>query len=134
MLIRGALAAGFILPELATVLRERDAGGVPCGRVLELAKITELDEQIGQLTQLHAGTLMIPRYRTAVNGFFRPRPGATSCPLAQDRKQRSSWSEGLGCRDQIRRNLAKFGEPISMRYSNHFALRSILTITQRADR
>jgi DNA-binding transcriptional MerR regulator len=36
-LIRRALSAGFSLPELKTILRIRDQGGVPCQRVRVMA-------------------------------------------------------------------------------------------------
>lgn len=43
--IRRVLAAGFTLDELASVLAERDGGGVPCRRVRDLgaAKLIELE-------------------------------------------------------------------------------------------
>src|SRR5258708_20658171 len=37
-LIRGALAIGFSVRELATIFAERDRGGPPCHRVGELAR------------------------------------------------------------------------------------------------
>jgi DNA-binding transcriptional MerR regulator len=37
-LIRGALAMGFSIRELAAIFAERDRGGAPCHRVRELAK------------------------------------------------------------------------------------------------
>jgi DNA-binding transcriptional MerR regulator len=37
-LIRNALASGFTLRELTTILRVRDAGGAPCQQVAELAR------------------------------------------------------------------------------------------------
>jgi DNA-binding transcriptional MerR regulator len=54
LLIRNALASGFTLKELASILRVRDAGGVPCRQVSKLAheKVEQLDAQIAQLTRL----------------------------------------------------------------------------------
>jgi MerR family Zn(II)-responsive transcriptional regulator of zntA len=53
-LIRNALASGFTLRELTTILRVRDAGGAPCQQVAELAreKVRQLEIQITQLTRL----------------------------------------------------------------------------------
>ncbi len=53
-LIRNALACGFTLKELATVLRVKDAGGAPCRKVAALAheKVQQLTTQIAQLTRL----------------------------------------------------------------------------------
>jgi len=50
-LIRHALAVGFSLPELARVLRVRDAGGAPCRQVKRLLeeKLLTMDEQIDDL-------------------------------------------------------------------------------------
>lgn len=53
-LIRNALASGFTLKELATILRVRDAGGAPCRKVASLAheKVDQLSAQIAQLIRL----------------------------------------------------------------------------------
>jgi DNA-binding transcriptional MerR regulator len=53
-LIRNALASGFTLRELTTILRVRDGGGAPCQQVAELAreKIRQLEIQITQLAHL----------------------------------------------------------------------------------
>jgi DNA-binding transcriptional MerR regulator len=54
LLIRNALACGFTLKELASILRVRDAGGAPCRRVASLAheKVQQLTAQIAQLIRL----------------------------------------------------------------------------------
>jgi MerR family transcriptional regulator, copper efflux regulator len=53
-LIRNALASGFTLRELSTILRVRDGGGAPCQQVAELAreKVRQLKIQISQLVLL----------------------------------------------------------------------------------
>jgi DNA-binding transcriptional MerR regulator len=53
-LVRRALAIGFSLPELARILKVRDAGGVPCKGVYTLAKqkLQSLKEQIADLIRL----------------------------------------------------------------------------------
>jgi DNA-binding transcriptional MerR regulator len=53
-LIRNALASGFTLRELTTILRVRDRGGAPCQQVAELAreKLRQLEIQIAHLTRL----------------------------------------------------------------------------------
>jgi DNA-binding transcriptional MerR regulator len=53
-MIRGALAAGFTLEELAEILKERDSGGTPCRKVVQLAnaKLRALDGRIVQLNML----------------------------------------------------------------------------------
>jgi DNA-binding transcriptional MerR regulator len=54
LLIRNALACGFTLKELVTILRVRDAGGAPCRKVASLAheKVQQLTSQIEQLIHL----------------------------------------------------------------------------------
>lgn len=53
-LIRAALSIGFTLEELARILKIRDAGGVPCNQVRDLAaaKLQGLEQQIQQLIAL----------------------------------------------------------------------------------
>lgn len=53
-LIRHALAVGFSLPELAKILKVRDAGGAPCRQVRRLLeeKALKMDEQIGDLVAM----------------------------------------------------------------------------------
>lgn len=53
-LIRGALGLGFTLDDLAGVLRIRDRGGVPCGRVraLAAAKLEEVEGRLRELVSL----------------------------------------------------------------------------------
>jgi DNA-binding transcriptional MerR regulator len=50
-LIQSALKVGFSLPELATILRMRDRGEVPCHRVRAIAeyKLEEVKQQINDL-------------------------------------------------------------------------------------
>jgi MerR family transcriptional regulator, Zn(II)-responsive regulator of zntA len=54
LLIRRALALGFTLDDLAGVLRVRDRGGVPCGRVRALAavKLEEVERRLRELILL----------------------------------------------------------------------------------
>jgi MerR family copper efflux transcriptional regulator len=51
-LIQSALKVGFSLPELATILRMRDRGDVPCHRVRAMAehKLEEVKQQINDLS------------------------------------------------------------------------------------
>jgi len=53
-LIRGALAIGITLDELAEILAVRDRGGAPCHQVRELtaSKLTQLEAKLEQLTEL----------------------------------------------------------------------------------
>lgn len=50
-LIRRALSVGFSLPELTSILKIRDQGGVPCRRVRVIAesKLTQVKEKIREL-------------------------------------------------------------------------------------
>ena len=50
-LIQSALKVGFSLPELATILRMRDRGEVPCHRVRAIAehKLQDIKQQINDL-------------------------------------------------------------------------------------
>jgi DNA-binding transcriptional MerR regulator len=50
-LIQSALKVGFSLPELASILRMRDRGEVPCQRVRAIAehKLQDVNEHINQL-------------------------------------------------------------------------------------
>lgn len=51
-LVKRALAVGFTLPELASILAERDRGGAPCREVRALAerKLAALEVWLGELT------------------------------------------------------------------------------------
>ena len=53
-LVRRALAVGFTLDELGTVLKVRDRGGAPCRRVRELAaeKLSAVESQLSALSVL----------------------------------------------------------------------------------
>lgn len=53
-LIRSALSIGFNLDELSKILKVRDAGGIPCGKVRDLAalKLHALDKHIRELLEL----------------------------------------------------------------------------------
>jgi DNA-binding transcriptional MerR regulator len=53
-LIRHALAVGFSLPELAKILKVRDAGGAPCREVQRLLeeKVIKMDKQISDLVAM----------------------------------------------------------------------------------
>jgi len=53
-LIRRALSVGFSLPELATILKMRDAGEPPCGRVQAMAssKLEQVKQQIQNLIEM----------------------------------------------------------------------------------
>jgi DNA-binding transcriptional MerR regulator len=55
-LIQRALALGFSLTELKTILAVRDSGGAPCRHVRALmrSKVREIDEQIRSLVSLRA--------------------------------------------------------------------------------
>jgi DNA-binding transcriptional MerR regulator len=55
-LIRAALSIGFTLGELAEILAIRDARGIPCTHVRQLAadKLKRLDYQIRELTELRS--------------------------------------------------------------------------------
>jgi DNA-binding transcriptional MerR regulator len=54
LVIQRALDMGFTLDDLARVLRQRDAGGAPCGQVRAIAaqRLEELESRIGALLQL----------------------------------------------------------------------------------
>src|SRR4051794_18448111 len=53
LMARRALRIGFTLPELADILKERDAGGAPCHRVYALAaqKLAAFNEEIERMQQ-----------------------------------------------------------------------------------
>jgi len=53
-LIRRALAAGFSLPELASILKTRDQGGAPCRQVRRLLeqKLERINRQISDLNAM----------------------------------------------------------------------------------
>jgi DNA-binding transcriptional MerR regulator len=53
-LIRHALAVGFSLPELASILKVRDKGGAPCRQVKQLleGKLLAMEEQIEDLVSM----------------------------------------------------------------------------------
>jgi len=62
-LIRNAVASGFTLRQLTTILQVRDGGGAPCRQVAELAreKVLQLEIQIAQLTRLRDSLKMAVR-------------------------------------------------------------------------
>jgi len=53
-LVRAALSIGFTIDELAKILKIRDAGGIPCNKVRDLAvsKLQGLEQHIQQLIGL----------------------------------------------------------------------------------
>lgn len=53
-LVQRALAVGFTLDELASILRERDRGGAPCRKVQALArdKLADLERRLEEMTAL----------------------------------------------------------------------------------
>jgi MerR family copper efflux transcriptional regulator len=55
-LIRRALSVGFSLPELTTILKIRDQGGVPCHRVRVIAesRLRQVKEKIRELGVMQA--------------------------------------------------------------------------------
>ena len=55
-MIRSALAIGFTVEELSSILAVREAGGAPCRKVRNLAgeKLERLGEEIAALTRFHA--------------------------------------------------------------------------------
>ena len=54
LVVRRALRIGFTLAELAEVLKARDAGGAPCGRVYQLAqkKLRDIEADIEALRDM----------------------------------------------------------------------------------
>jgi DNA-binding transcriptional MerR regulator len=53
-MIQHALDAGFTLADLSRILKQRDAGGVPCREVFAIAsvRLAELSERVIALTNL----------------------------------------------------------------------------------
>jgi DNA-binding transcriptional MerR regulator len=51
LIVQRALRIGFTLAELAEMMKARDAGGAPCGRVYQLAqeKLNSIEEDIADL-------------------------------------------------------------------------------------
>jgi DNA-binding transcriptional MerR regulator len=83
-LIRQALEAGFTVHDLARVLKQRDAGGIPCREVFQIAstRLRELEERLAALTALHE------RLRQIVAGWQQQ---LASTP----RNERAGLLEGL---------------------------------------
>ena len=54
IVVRRALRIGFTLAELADIFKTRDAGGIPCHRVFELAqmKLTMIESDIAALSRI----------------------------------------------------------------------------------
>ena len=54
LLVRRALAVGFTLDELASILKVRDRGGAPCRevRAIAVSKLSELETQLRELLAL----------------------------------------------------------------------------------
>lgn len=76
-LIRRALAFGFSLAELTVILRERDKGGAPCGKVRAIAqaKLAATEARLIELTRLrddlHA---LLEDWETRLNGTALGQP------------------------------------------------------------
>jgi MerR family transcriptional regulator, copper efflux regulator len=80
-LVQRALQLGFTLAELAEILTERDKGGVPCRRVLNLAEenLHSLERQIAELRQTH--TYMKSLVRQWRAKLAQTEPGAKALLL-----------------------------------------------------
>ena len=80
-LVQRALRLGFTLAELSEILRARDKGGTPCGRVLHLAeqKLQSLERQIAELqrTRTYRKTL-VRQWRARL---AKTQPGARAMLL-----------------------------------------------------
>jgi DNA-binding transcriptional MerR regulator len=86
-LIQSALKVGFSLPELATILRMRDRGEVPCHRVRAIAehKLEEVKQQINDLLGMRDQLERILKdwdARLARTGRGKPARLLESLPLA----------------------------------------------------
>jgi DNA-binding transcriptional MerR regulator len=102
-LIQRALAVGFSLTELKTVLAVRDSGGAPCRQVRALmhSKIRDIDEQIRNLASLRVAMNRLSRdwdkrLRRTKPGQVarlletvppRPRVRVASCLLTRRKKR-----------------------------------------------
>jgi MerR family Zn(II)-responsive transcriptional regulator of zntA len=95
-LVRGALAIGFTLDELARILNVRDRGGAPCHQVRALAgtKLTEVETQLRELTSLRDELRRLLRNwdaRLAKNSPLE-RAGLLESLVAQPIKRRAKSS------------------------------------------
>jgi DNA-binding transcriptional MerR regulator len=69
IVIRRALDAGFTIAELSQILRQRDAGGVPCRQVLAIGRdrLGELERRIERMIALRdALRLLLEEWETRV--------------------------------------------------------------------
>jgi len=80
-LVQHALRLGFTLAELSEILRARDKGGAPCGRVLQLAeqRLQALDQQIAELQRSRKYMKTLVRQWRA--RLARTQPGAPAMLL-----------------------------------------------------
>ena len=86
-LVRRALQLGFSLSELSEILRVRDAGGVPCQRVLTLTeqKLHSLEQQINELRRTQRYLKQIVRQWRMRLGRTRPGHKALLLESLEDR-------------------------------------------------
>lgn len=96
--IRSAVKAGFTLAELSGILRERDAGGVPCHRVAGMAaeKVESLEKQIRELTELKDWlALTVNAWRTRLERCFIAatwvRSSTKSCGITSTGRSPTIW-------------------------------------------
>jgi MerR family copper efflux transcriptional regulator len=90
LLIRNALAVGFTLDELTSILRVRDSGGTPCRHVAELAhgKVGQLDAKIDQLIQLRDSLKMTVK---EWEGRLKKTPDGNRAGLMESLPQRKDF-------------------------------------------
>lgn len=88
-LIRRALAVGFTLDELATVLSVKDRGGAPCSevRALAAAKLADVETRLREMIELrNALRAVLKDWDTRLE---RRAPGQRAHPL--DAQCRYQW-------------------------------------------
>lgn len=101
-LIQRALVIGFTLGELARVLRERDAGGVPCRSVQALvrSRLEDLDRRVDALLRLRSELRRIVR---GWDTLLARTPAERRAHLLEGLGDRPSIERARGLRAPVRR-------------------------------
>ena len=93
-LIRRALSVGFSLPELATILKMRDAGEVPCRRVQAMAesKLEQIKQQIQNLIEMRNQLeTMLKHWNVKLARTRRGQPARLLEDLPQEIRGNGLW-------------------------------------------
>lgn len=110
-LVRRALAVGFHLDELATILTEREKGGTPCRQVFSMAtsKLEDLEDRIVEMQNLRdeLQKLVIDWDEKLVENESNNKPAFLLETLIAANNSPTTTSSKLARNDNLRRKSTK---------------------------